>query len=243
MAKLLKSLLRKSLYRKDSNLQSLDDPYQVMQQLVEGKPIRRIIDAGASNGHVSQRMLQRFPQATSYLFEPNPLYADQLHALEQADDRIIAQPVALSDHEGQMTLHLSEKPGRSSLYAPNDAFEDAPELERSIQREITVPVVTIDQWKAEADIGPIDLIKMDIQAGELDALCGARKTLKNEAAMVFTEAFFNPLYQGGALFADIDRHLRQLGFLLHNIYSPRADEAGTLLWANVLYIHPQRIAG
>lgn len=241
MAKLLKTLLRQTLHRKKSNLMSLDDPYPVMAKLFGKHEVRHIIDAGASNGHVSERLLKQFPNATSYLFEPNPAYADVLAQKARENPRIVPHPFALSSTEGEMTLHIAQKAGRSSLLKATDTSYDNQGQHWQVKEEVSVPVVRIDDWKKRANVGKIDLMKLDIQAGELDALKGSEQTLRNEVSIVFTEAFFNPRYEGGALLGDLDAYLRQQGFCLYNMFSPRADANGKLLWANVLFIHEERL--
>lgn len=241
MAKIFHSLLRHSLFRKKSNLLSLDDPYPAMAKLFGDKPVRNMLDAGASNGHVTQRLLKQFPKANSYLFEPNPVYTQQLQALAQQDSRVFPQHKALSSTEGEMTLHVAQSPGRSSLFKSTAAGVGGNTDKWQIKQDVQVPVVCIDQWKQRQNVGEIDLMKLDIQAGELDALKGADQTLREEVSMVFTEAFFNPRYTGGALFGEIDAYLRQRGFTLYNIYSPRANKQGQLLWANVLFVHKTRL--
>lgn len=241
MAKLFHSFLRQTLFRKKDNLLSLDDPYPTMLKLFGDKPVLNILDAGASNGHVTRRLLKQFPNATSYLFEPNPAYAPQLQTLAKQDSRIVPQLKALSNTEGQMTFHITQSPGRSSLFKTAVNAADADHEKRQVKQTIDVPVVTVDQWKQRENVGKIDLMKLDIQAGELNALKGADKTLREEVSMIFTEAFFNPRYQGGALFGEIDTYLRQCGFTLFSIYSPRANEQGKLLWANVLFVHEERL--
>lgn len=81
----------------------------------------------------------------------------------------------------------------------------------------------------------MELMKFDIQAAELTALRGAAETLSSTTRLVYAEVFFNPLYEGGAMFGDIDAYLRQFGFRLYNLYKPRADQRDMLLWANAIF--------
>lgn len=241
MAKVLRSLINRTLFRGKGNLISLEDPYPTLTRLLAGHEIRCILDAGASDGRISRRLVERFPGATSYMFEPNPAYEASLKALCEADARYQPRYMALSDQAGEMTLNITADAGNTSLYEPSDRMADLFGDRTVIQQRVPVPVVTIDQWAEEEGVGPIQLMKLDIQAGELAALRGARRTLDEQVLAIYTEVCFNPLYDGGALFSQIDQQLRESGFLLYNIYGPRQDERGLLLWANAIFVHGQRL--
>ncbi|MFG0250393.1 MAG: hypothetical protein ACF8OB_16025, partial [Phycisphaeraceae bacterium JB051] len=78
MAKLFREFLRHTLYRGKGNLYTLDDPYRTISKLLDGQDITGIVDAGASDGRVSERFAKRFPKADIYQFEPNPIYRETL---------------------------------------------------------------------------------------------------------------------------------------------------------------------
>jgi hypothetical protein len=64
------------------------------------------------------------------------------------------------------------------------------------------------------EVTNIDLLKIDVQGGELGVIKGAERHLKN-AVMVLTEVEFVEMYSGQPLFADIDAELRRQGFVIH----------------------------
>jgi len=47
---------------------------------------------------------------------------------------------------------------------------------------------------------------------------------------------FNSLYEGGAVFADLDVLLRERNFVLHDIYKPKYNDQGMLMWGNAIYL-------
>ena len=85
-------------------------------------------------------------------------------------------------------------------------------------------------------------MKFDIQGGEVNALKGATTMLQTSTMLVYVEVLFNPLYEGGAIFSDLDAQLRTVDFLLYNIYKPKVDKNGQLLYANAIYIHANRLS-
>ena len=235
-------LIKRLMRGRHGNLTSLGDHYADMQQLLQGHAVNGLMDAGASDGRVTRKFLKTFPQASAYLFEPHPTYREKLEAYAKADSRIHPQYVALADSEGELTLNLNQQTGMTSIFETNKlSAELFPEGEAS-QQPTTVPVTTIDAWRKQNGNPPFEVMKFDLQAAELKALRGASQTLTESTLLIYTEVFFNPLYEGGALFSQIDLLLREYGFSLFNIYKPKASEQGMLLWANAIYVNTDKIS-
>jgi len=241
MSNRFSSYIKKTLLGKNNNLVSLDEPYQVMARLLKGVQVTGIIDAGASNGRISRRLLGKFPEARVYGFEPNTLYTETLQQYAKEDPRFHPQFLALSDHEGTADLHITESPGSTSLFVPGKRLQKFDPRGVSVKSSEKVEVVTIDQWARRNGNPAIQLMKFDIQGGELQALRGAARVLQNSTLLVYTEILFNSLYNNGAIFSDIDLFLRKYGFVLHDIYKPKYDSKGLLLWGNAIYLHSERL--
>jgi len=238
VAKLVKSLVRRTLLAKYDNLVALDDVYFTLGRLLAGTRVTGVLDAGASNGRVSRKLLRIFPQAAVYAFEPNPLYRPDWEHLTAQTPALKISHAALSDENGQMTLHITRSAGPSSFFRPNRRFRENYPEESEPERDETVQVVRLDDWCAQNGSPEIQLMKFDIQAAELRALRGAVDTLRT-TLVVYTEIFFNPMYEGGALYSEIDLFLRENGFSLFNIYKPRADANGMLDQANAIFVKPE----
>jgi FkbM family methyltransferase len=242
MSNRLSSFIKKSLLGKNKNLVSLDDPYHVMACFLKGTEVTGIIDAGASNGRISRRFLRNFPEAHVYGFEPNMLYAVTLQQYAKEDARFHPQFLALSDHEGTADLHITVSPGSTSLFTPGERLKKFDPHGVSAKSSKKVQVVTIDHWAKRNGNPAIQLMKFDIQGGELRALRGAVHVLQNSTFLVYTEILFNPLYKNGSIFCEIDLFLREYGFVLHDIYKPKYDRKGLLLWGNAIYLHSERLS-
>ncbi len=232
----LKNILLKSLFRERKNLVSLENHYSAMAKLLAHQQIAGVIDAGASDGRITKKLLKIFPDATSYLFEAHSDYSRPLKEYAKRDSRVKPQLMVLSDKTGEEELILSSRIGRTSLFPSNErAARLAPELDSGI-RKVKVPSITIDDWVESRDKPEIHVMKFDIQAGELKALQGAVNTLRDSTLLVYTEVFFNPMYSGGALFGEIDSFLRDHSFILHDIYKPKYGADGVLSYANAIFI-------
>ncbi len=240
MSNRFSAFIKKRVVGKNQNLVSLDEPFVVMERLLKGHRITGILDAGASNGSVSRWLLEHFPEATAYGFEPNPMYVEKLTEYASEEPRFKPQYFALSDREGTADLHVTESPGITSLFSRAKSLEAYDAKGSTVKRVEKVKVVTIDRWAADAN-RDIQVMKFDIQGGELKALQGATHTLQHSTLLIFIEIWFNPSYEDGAIFGDVDLFLRRNGFVLQDIYKPKYQPNGLLYWANAIYVQPQKL--
>lgn len=241
MANLFRSFLHKTPFAKKQNLISRDDPYEVIMQLLCKHEVTGIIDAGASNGRISRRLLRLFPKARVYAFEPNSLYTEILHQYAAQDSRFHPQFQALSDHEGTVDLHVTGSPGNTSLFRPGGHLKKIDAQGTSIKRVEKVETVTIDGWAKRNGNPPIQLMKFDIQGGELNAFRGATQMLSSSTLLVYTEILFNTLYDGGAIGSQLDLCLREYGFVLYDLFKPKYASNGLLMWGNAIFLHAERL--
>ncbi|MHC4168022.1 MAG: FkbM family methyltransferase [Planctomycetota bacterium] len=241
MTNQLSSFVKKKLLGKGRNLMSFDNPFEVMPRLLKGRRVTGIIDAGASNGRISRRLLRKFPGAHAYAFEPNPLYADVLRQVAKDDSRFHPQFLALSDSEGDATLHITESPGNTSLLTPGRRLKEITPGGADVKSDENVELVTIDNWAQRNGDLSIELMKFDIQGGELKALRGAVRMLEKSTLVVYAEITYNPLYEGGALYSEIDLFLRGYGFGLYDMYKPKYNQRGLIMWANAIFVNAERL--
>ena len=237
MAKLFDTLLRKTVFAKKNNLFSLDDPYRTLKRLLKNHSITGIIDAGASNGRISKKLLKIFPEACVHAFEPNPLYEKTLKQFSREDGRFFPHYCALSDHKGLEDFCITESPGNTSFFKPGKRLKEIDPGGSSLKSINKIEVMPLDEWLKENGNHSIQLIKLDIQGAELLALRGAQNVLKNSVLAIYTEILFNPLYDGGALYSDIDLCLRNYGFVLYDIFKPKYNSSGLLMWGNAIFLN------
>lgn len=117
MAKLLKNFLTRRVLGHRHNLVSTGSHYQAMATLLAGHRVQGLLDAGASDGRITRKLLRTFPDAAAFLFEPHPDYRQVLEVYRQSDRRVHPQFVALADHRGELTLTLNQQRGMTSMFA------------------------------------------------------------------------------------------------------------------------------
>lgn len=237
MANPFSSFMKKKLLGKNQNLMSLEEPYGVMAHLLKGCEVTGIIDAGASDGRISKRLLRKFPAAHVYAFEPNSVYTKALHRYAKEDNRFHPYFLALSDHEGTADLYVTESPGISSLFAPGRCLKEIEPQGASVKSLEQVELVTINKWAERNGDPAIQLMKFDIQAGELRALRGAVRVLQSSTLLVYTEIWFNPVYNGGAIYSEIDLFFREYGFVLYDMFKLKYNPKGLIMWGNAIFLN------
>lgn len=241
MANRVSSFIKKKLLGKDKNLISLDEPYEVMRCLLKGHDITGIIDAGASDGRISKRLLRKFPAAHAYAFEPNRLYFDSLQQCRKENPRFHPYFLALSDHEGNADLHITRSPGNTSLFVPGRRLKEIDPQGSAVEKSEKVQIVTIDNWAKRNENPAIQVMKFDIQGGELKALRGATRMLECSTLLVYTEIWFNCPYEDGAIYSEIDLFFRKNGFVLYDIYKPKYNSNRLIMWGNAIFLNAERL--
>lgn len=170
------------------------------------------IDVGARAG-AAARLSALAPHARVFGFEPDPVECARLS--ESADAVTEYLPLALWSDAGTQLFHITEDPMCSCIYPPiKELAAERPRLALMRTRERTsIAVSTIDDWIHERGIERVDYLKIDAQGAELAILEGAPLALDRVRAAE-VEVQFNPLYEGVPLFGDLDRYLRNRGFVL-----------------------------
>ncbi len=153
--------------------------------------------------------LLRAGRARVVAFEPDAAALARLAALHGAAGTHRFRGDVVGDGR-PATFHRTAWSPTSSLFEPDRALLDRWQLLGEVVQEAarsTVPTVRLDDV---IEAGSMDLLKIDVQGGELKVFDGARERLA-ECLVVWTEVEFVPLYRGQPLFADIDTRLREHG--------------------------------
>jgi FkbM family methyltransferase len=233
--------MQKLAFSQETNLLNRSDPWNVLPQLLAGRTVGGVLDAGAGNGRTTRKLLDRFPQAVGWAFEPHPDCREDLAAVAETNPRVRPQYLALADRAGELEFYQTQSLGSSSLMRPGEGLQRAAGNVGQVDRVSTVPAVRLDDWWDQQNRPPIEVLKFDIQGGERAALNGGRRVLGEAGLLVYIEVQFQPFYEGGALFGELDHILGECGYRIHNLYKPHENDRGTLLYANAIYAHVERM--
>jgi FkbM family methyltransferase len=218
-----------------------------LASLLRADRLTAVVDIGANpiDGEPPYKGMLAKRICTLVGFEPQPEPFARLNAGKGELETYL--PYAVSDGKSG-TLRVCQASGMTSLFKPNprvlNIFPNFAHYGR-VLREIEIETRTLDSI---AEIGQLDLLKIDVQGSELAVFRNGQARLSNAVA-IHTEVLFLPLYVGQPLFGDIDLALREMGFVLHmmsdinkrmilplhNASNPNM-VMNQLLWADVVYV-------
>ena len=209
-----------------------EDAFEVQKEIM-GK-CETIFDIGANRGEITARYAELFPGARIFAFEP---FADSFQILElrfSADTRIACFQMAIADTDSKSNLFVNKNVDTNSLLKPIKMGLSSDQQVKNVE-VIEVDVCTIDTFCQKRNLNQIDILKLDIQGGELSALRGATDLLsKKRIGMIYTEAYFKKQYENQPLFHDISLFLEPYGYHLQDIYNPIYGK-GNLVWCDVIF--------
>lgn len=175
-----------------------------------------ILEAGAYDGSESLFMANKWPESILYTFEPVPSLYEKLVLKTRVCPRIHTYQLALSDKIGTAQFYLSTAPWvpgevsqSSSLLEPKDHLVHAPDVH--FNNIINVPTMTIDAWAQDQKVDHVDLLWLDMQGYELQAIKAAPNILKTVKA-ILTEVEFVEAYAGQPLYKEVREWLENQGF-------------------------------
>jgi len=199
-----------------------------------------IFDIGAHYGDSVSEFVTLFPSSHVYAFEPDSKNRERLIRRFSTEYRVEVLEMAIGEKDGRALLHKNNYDATHSLL-PFDSLEinrwaDANDFHAEGVEE--VHQISLDSFCILNEIPYIDILKLDIQGGELMALQGAKNKLSKEAiGGIFCEVEFRQLYQNQPLFCDITRYLASYAYHFVNLTSPKVSEMGVLSWADAIYVN------
>lgn len=171
---------------------------------------RVLFDGGAYDGRWSMHMAKLFPGAQLVLFEPNPFIQDKLREhTAHITPSVVVQDVAIAERPGEATFHIyrdpQKDPGASLLgHVSGEAATPVP-----------VRLDTLDHVCEQLGLLP-DVLKLDLQGAEGNAIRGATKALAH-AELVIAEFGCLEAYIGRTTPRELMDLLYDRGFVLYDL--------------------------
>lgn len=203
----------------------------VKKILQKDNPI--IVDGGANHGNMTQKFLEQYSEPIIYAFEPIPHLAEELKEKYASKENVQVLQQALGAENKTVSFNILNYQNSSSILTPGEWKQKYHGEKVDIAKTVEVQQVRLDQ---AISVEEIDILKLDLQGYELEALKGAGDLL-NRVKTIITEVEFVPLYENQPLFGDIDLFLRNAGFRLLNLYELYTHSDGQLTSGDAVYLN------
>lgn len=166
-------------------------------------PIQTIFDVGACDLEESMYLARRFPGAEIRAFEANP-DKGALAQIDIEDTSIKFHSCAVGSENKLIDFHIGDDPRQSSVFPiSEEKFRDLLHMEVRTNRVAKVQMIRLDSLRETPD-----LLFMDIQCSEKDALIGLGDRLK-DVKVIATELMLKSTYDCEPPFDEVDTLLKE----------------------------------
>ena len=191
-----------------------------------------IVDGGANRGNVADIFLWLYPSCDMHLFEPHPECVRHLRKKYSSQPNVHIHAKALGPEHGAIEFYLARNEVSSSALPPSSNARDYLGDQIGVADTVSVEQVRLD----EVLDTEVDILKLDLQGYELQALHGCGDLLKRTRAIT-VEIEFIPMYENQPLFGDIDTFLRGKGFRIFNVYELYTQHDGQLSAGDAVFLN------
>ncbi len=202
-----------------------------IRRRVGDRPVKLVVDVGASIGGTVRRYLSEFEHAQIIAFEPVQGTFTELASNVGGCNRVCQMNLALGASQGVVELYHQPDHAMNSISPTiNTEHPDCGGSEM-------VTVTTLDRIVKDNNIQHIDVLKLDTEHFELEIIQGADQTLgERRVSFIYAEVTFDREDQQHTLFSELKQCLDQydfqhLGFFEH---FRTASERG-LVFCNALF--------
>jgi FkbM family methyltransferase len=156
------------------------DDLKVFRRL--GRPGATCLDIGANVGH--HAIFFGSLGWSVHAFEPNPQLWNEFDrkVVVSGLSSVTLHKVGLGHEDGLLQFELENETNSGTGHFTTDSDQS-----RGRGQIQTLPVRNGDRYLAEAGIGHVDVVKMDIQGFEPEALAGLRETLRRDRPLLCIE--------------------------------------------------------
>lgn len=188
-------------------------------------------DVGANYGLFTFSLRASLPALRIEAFEPDPDYVGVLNETlgRIPPDHVRIHPVALSGNAGRVMFKRDLVTGSTGFVVGRRGPTSQSDLP-SEPGLIDVVASTIDA--ASAQLGVPDIIKIDVEGGELDVLRGGERTLRMHMPILLIESTQSH--------DEIRRLLERLGYEIRDAASPSIRSTGSGMPFMALGLDPMR---
>jgi len=216
---------------KDYMIFNRDDKSDFDYLLPKKDPV--IVIGGLSHGKSIVNYLNQYENPLIYGFEANPDLWTGLKRAFANNKNVNLHFKAVGSENKPVVFNIFEHGPSSSVLSSTNTGKEHHGKKYETKRKVEVDQVRIDCILPDIEI---DFMKLDLQGYETEALKGCENIL-DKIKMITLEISFVSMYDGQALFGDIDVFLRERNFGLFNFSSLWYTGCGQITAGDSLYLN------
>lgn len=220
-------------------------PFSAGRRVTDSRILRHLVsasapivfDVGANIGSATIFFKKLFRDAKVYGFEPH--YETFLEAKRRTGrlDHVFLQNLAIGEAEEERTLFVNTIASTNSFLKMNTASEWTSEqfmVKPSNTQEVRL--TTLDVFCARENIDFIDLLKLDVQGFEPQALRGASTLLHSQSIRAIKiEVMPGDFYESSTSFYEIEEILFAAGYRLWSVAHLNYGKHGEIRYLDAYY--------
>ena len=142
-----------------------------------------------------------------YLYEPQKIFYDELKKNYSKYKNIFIFQKGIGNENIEKELIIDNVEGQSASFLKPDLHKKYFPKIKFNKKEL------VEMIKYDTENIYSNFLVLDLQGYELEALKGSRQRLNDSIEYVICEIFREALYEDSPLFNDIDKYLKQFGFI------------------------------
>ncbi len=171
---------------------------------------RAVLDGGAHRGEWSRTLKAVFPEADCFLVEPQAEMEPYLEGLCRQFPGSRYFLAALGPGPGEAVLTVPKADDMAASLLPESSDEWKPYADQRRTR-----VVSIDSLIEQGQMPIPDLVKLDLQGYELEALRGGTRLFGQTEAFILEVSLFE-FFQGTPLFHEVVGFMAERGYCVYD---------------------------
>lgn len=168
-----------------------------------------LFDVGAYTGLFSLFFCALGDEKRAVAFEPSPIMAPALESLREMN--------SLETRMSIEKMAIGQSSGRASLFLENTGFVQILASGSTVE-SVSVPITTLDESCERLGVTP-DLLKIDVEGFELEALLGAEKLLSRNRPTILLELHLNYLESRGINPRSVTDYLQEHSYKLYSCHA------------------------
>jgi FkbM family methyltransferase len=215
------------------------DLFDDLHKLADPRSFHMVFDVGANVGYMSALFSKHFPMATIHAFEPVGSTFTKLQQALGHHRRFALHKMAASDEAGSTTIRLFDDPAKNTLV--NDLSDSYHSNSSGVE---TIEMCRLDAIISELKVDFIDLLKIDVEGFEINALrgCGDYLEPKRIRYIYFEFHRINTVWKdtpmgvtGHSQLVELDQLLESRGYRFLVIYTEGVHKGEPIGTYNALY--------